>query len=128
MDQSEGEMAVSDYVSNGGKVTLDRLREGRKYSLDAAHDAISEAAERLMDASERASLIARQFSDRAAQAYGQARVTAREVDSNLQPFIKERPYVALALAVGVGFLLARTFMSGGPKVIYVEQPPESSPH
>jgi len=121
-------MAVSDYVSNGGKAALDRLREGKKISLDTAHEVISDAADRLVDASERVSLIARQLSDRAADAYGKARVTAREVDSNLQPFIKERPYVALAIAVGVGFLLARTFMSRGPKVIYVEQPTEPASH
>jgi ElaB/YqjD/DUF883 family membrane-anchored ribosome-binding protein len=121
-------MAVSDYVSDGGRAALDRLREGKKISLEAAHEAISEAADRLVDASERVSLIARQFGDRAVDAYGKARVAAREVDSNLQPFIRERPYVTLVIAVGVGFLLARSLMSRGPKVIYVEQPTETSSH
>jgi ElaB/YqjD/DUF883 family membrane-anchored ribosome-binding protein len=121
-------MAVSDYVSNGGRAAIDRLREGKKISLDAAHDVISDAADRLVDATERVSLVARQFSDRAVDAYGRARVTAREMDSNLQPFIKERPYLALALAAGVGFLVARSLMSRGPKVIYVEQPTEPVAH
>ncbi len=120
-------MAVSDFVSNGGRAAMDRLREGKKASLDTAHEVISDAADKLVDASERISVVARQLSGRAIDAYGRARVTAREVDSNLQPFIQERPYVALALAVGVGFLLARLFTSSGPKVIYVE-PPETSAH
>jgi len=120
-------MAVSDYVSNGGKVAIERLREGKKISVDTAHDVIADAADRLVDASERISVLARQLSGRAADAYGRARITAREVDSNLQPFVQERPYVALAIAVGVGFLLARTFTSRGPKIIYVE-PPETPTH
>jgi ElaB/YqjD/DUF883 family membrane-anchored ribosome-binding protein len=121
-------MTVSDYVSNGGKAAADRLRQGKKISLDTAHEVIAEAADRLVDASERISVIARQFGDRAVDAYGKARVTAKDVDSNLQPFIHERPYAALAIAVGVGFLLSRLFASSGPKVIYVESPPEPSAH
>jgi ElaB/YqjD/DUF883 family membrane-anchored ribosome-binding protein len=116
-------MAVSDFIPNGGRAALDRLREGRKIGVDTAHEVIADAADRLVDASERISVLARQLGDRAADAYGRARVTAREVDSNLQPFVQERPYVALAIAVGVGFLLARAFASRGPKVIYVEPPP-----
>ena len=122
-------MAVSDFISNGGRAALERLRESKNTSVDTAHEVIADAADRLIDASERISVLARQLSGRAADAYGRARVTAREVDSSLQPFIKERPYVALALAVGVGILLARTFASRGPKVIYVEPPPpEPSTH
>ena len=120
-------MSVSDYVSNGGRVAIDRLREGKKIGLDTAHDVIADAADRLVDASERISIVARQFSNRAVDAYGKARVTAKEMDSNLKPFVEERPYVALAIAVGVGFLLARSLMSRGPKVIYVE-PPEGPAH
>ena len=121
-------MAVSDFISNGGRAALERLRESKNTSVDTAHEVIADAADRLIDASERISVLARQLSGRAADAYGRARVTAREVDSNLQPFIKDRPYVALAIAVGVGFLLARSFVSHGPKVIYVEPPPEPVTH
>ncbi len=121
-------MAVSDFVSNGGRAALDRLREGKKISVDTAHEVIADAADRLIDASERISVLARQLNSRATDAYGKARVTAREVDSSLQPFVRDRPYVALAIAVGVGFLLARSFVSRGPKVIYVEPPLEPSTH
>ena len=117
---------MSDFVSNGGRA-LDRLREGRKIGVETAHDVIADAADRLVDASERVSLLARQLGGQAADAYGRARVTAREMDSSLQPFVRERPYLALAIAVGVGILLARTFASRGPKVIYVRPPPPESP-
>ncbi len=120
-------MAVSDFIPNGGRAALDRLREGKKIGIDSAHEVIADAADRLVDASERISVLARQLSGRAADAYGRARITAREVDSNLQPFVQERPYVALAIAVGVGILLARVFASHGPKVIYVEPPPPPEP-
>ena len=119
---------MSDLISNGGRA-LDRLREGRKIGVDTAHEVIADAADRLVDASERMSLLARDLGGRAADAYGRARVTAREMDSSLQPFVRERPYLALAIAVGVGILLARTFASRGPKVIYVRPPPpEPSAH
>ncbi len=120
---------MSDFVSNGARAALDRLSEGKKISIDTAHDVLADAAERLVDASERMSVLARQLGGRAADAYGKARVTAQEVDSNLQPFVQQRPYVALAIAAGVGFLLARSLASHRPKVIYVEPPPpEPLPH
>ena len=114
---------MSDFVSNGGKAALERLREGKKISVDAAHEVIADAADKLIDASERISLITRQLSGRAADAYGKARHTVRDVDYNLQPFVRDRPYVSLAIAVGVGFLLARSFVTRGPRVVYVEPPP-----
>lgn len=56
----------------------------------------------------------------AKDAYGKAGEQAKAVGDKVEPYVKERPYAALAIAGAAGFIFARVFFSGGPKIIYVK--------
>lgn len=56
----------------------------------------------------------------AKDAYGKAGEQAKAVGDKVEPYVKERPYAALAIAGAAGFILAKVFSRGGPKVIYVK--------
>lgn len=63
-------------------------------------------------AAERAQGRAEQIYGRAADAAGEtvagARATARSIEDTVRDTIENRPYVAAALALGIGWLLGRT--------------------
>ena len=65
---------------------------------DDAHDAIGRAA------------------DRAAETYAAARDVAEQID----PFVKDRPYLSVAMGVMAGLVIGGLFLPAGPKVIYVK--------
>ena len=53
-------------------------------------------------------------------AYGRATGAAQDVADTVDPFVRERPYAALAIAAASGLLLGLLFAGRGPKVIYVK--------
>lgn len=65
---------------------------------DDAHVAISRAA------------------NRAANSYAAVRDVAERVD----PFVKDKPYLSLAMGVAAGLVIGGLFLPAGPKVIYVK--------
>lgn len=54
--------------------------------------------------------------DRAADTYAAAREMAESVD----PFVKDRPYLSLAVAAVAGLVIGGLFLPPGPKVVYVK--------
>jgi ElaB/YqjD/DUF883 family membrane-anchored ribosome-binding protein len=53
--------------------------------------------------------------DRAAETYA----AARDVAERVEPFVKDRPFMALALAGIAGLVIGGLFLPPGPKVVYV---------
>ena len=54
--------------------------------------------------------------DRAADTYAAARELAEQVD----PFVKDRPYLSLAMAAMAGLVVGGLFLPAAPKVVYVK--------
>jgi ElaB/YqjD/DUF883 family membrane-anchored ribosome-binding protein len=53
---------------------------------------------------------------RAADTYAAARDMAESVD----PFVKDRPYLSLAVAAMAGLVIGGLFLPPGPRVVYVK--------
>jgi ElaB/YqjD/DUF883 family membrane-anchored ribosome-binding protein len=75
---------------------------------------------RLEDKASEAKRAARSFIDDATDRAGDAYGAAREFAASVEPFVKDRPYAALALAVFAGFVIGGLFLGRGPRVIYVK--------
>ena len=54
--------------------------------------------------------------DRAADTYA----AAREMAENVDPFVKDRPYLSLAVAAVAGLVIGGLFLPPAPKVVYVK--------
>ena len=94
-------------------------RTRAKTAARKAQDAILDAADKVVDAADTAHAAATDAIEHASDAYDDARLTVRQVRSHVEPFVDERPYAALGIAVGVGFVLGMLFGARRPKVIYV---------
>ena len=55
----------------------------------------------------------------AGDAYGRISDAANDVAWKVDPFVHERPYIALALCTAVGLLAGLLFAGRGPKIVYV---------
>ncbi len=99
-----------------------KRRTPAKSTARKTQDAILDAADKVVDAGEKAHAVATEAIDRAGEAYADAQLTVRQVRGQVEPFVDERPYAALGIAVGVGFLLGMLFGARRPKVIYVRPP------
>lgn len=76
--------------------------------------------EHIEDKADKAKRAARGLIDEASDRAGDAYVAARELASAVDPFVKDRPYLALGMAVVAGFLIGAVFLGRGPKVVYVK--------
>ena len=85
-------------------------------NIETTHMNGSEAADVAADVANEAGDLIGRISDRAATTYAAARDMAQQVD----PFVKERPYVALGLAILAGLIIGGLFLPRGPRVIYVK--------
>ena len=83
---------------------------------NATSEAISEMELRAAEAKG----AARDFVDRATNRAGDAYATAREIAEAVDPFVKDRPYATLVLAVIAGVIIGGLFLGRGPRVIYVK--------
>ena len=54
--------------------------------------------------------------ERATDTYAAARELAEQVD----PFVKDRPYLSLAMAAMAGLVIGGLFLPTAPKVVYVK--------
>ena len=95
------------------------LRSG----LGRVESAIGEAAD---DAELRLRGKADQLVGRVQSAYGNARDTAEETFDQVDAFVTERPYIALALAAVAGVAFGFVMGLGRPKVIVIR--PAHTPH
>ena len=62
---------------------------------------------------------ARQAMDRAADRAADTYAAARDVAEKVEPFVKDRPFMALALAGIAGLVIGGLFLPPGPKVVYI---------
>jgi ElaB/YqjD/DUF883 family membrane-anchored ribosome-binding protein len=61
-----------------------------------------------------------QITRHATDAYGEFLGKAQAVTGRIEPMVKEKPYMTLGAAVGMGFLLGQLLAWHGPRVIYVK--------
>lgn len=87
--------------------------EGRtQEAVGSAQQAIGQVADQARDAVSR-------VADQAKDAYGRVSDQAQAVRDTVDPFVKEQPYAALAIAAAAGLLVGLLFAGRGPKVVYV---------
>ncbi len=82
-------------------------------------DIIGQVQDRVLDAADKVTAAATKLGDQARESYGQAAVRAKQVADEIDPFVKQKPYVALGLAAAGGLLFGLLFAGRGPKVVYV---------
>ena len=58
--------------------------------------------------------------DQATDTYQTLRKRAESVADAVDPFVKEQPYIAVALAMVAGLILGALIGGGGAKVIYIK--------
>lgn len=85
-----------------------------------AQDAAGSVQQAVGQVAGQAKDVLSKVTSQAKDVYGKADDQAKAVGDRVEPYVKERPYAALAIAGAAGFVLARVFFSGGPKVIYVK--------
>ncbi len=85
----------------------------------AVGDIADKAATLVSKAGDQASAAVARLGDRASEVFDRASASAQKVGDTVEPFVKERPYAALAIAAGAGLVLGLLMAGRGPKVIYV---------
>jgi ElaB/YqjD/DUF883 family membrane-anchored ribosome-binding protein len=83
-------------------------------------ETIGAARERISKSADKAKAALSQATDQAGDAYVELRQRAQQVAEQVDPFVKEKPYAALAIAGIVGLVIGALFFSGGARVIYVK--------
>jgi ElaB/YqjD/DUF883 family membrane-anchored ribosome-binding protein len=102
-------------ADDGGK---DSAGAARKLA-DKAKSVGAAAQERLGQAADSFSGAAAKAQAKAKDLYGQASVKVRDVAGKVPPAVKEKPYAALGVALGVGVVAGMLMAGRGPKVIEV---------
>jgi uncharacterized protein YjbJ (UPF0337 family) len=93
-----------------------RRAEGKLQQLfGTVQDSVSRAADKV---SETVARIGGQGRD----VYGQTADRARKVAQHVDPFVKDQPYVALAMVAAIGLLVGLLIAGRGPKIIYIKRP------
>lgn len=92
-----------------------RQAEGQtRQALGSVQDAVGQVADK-------ATAAFGQLSDQARDVYGRASDNVRDVAGRVDPFVKDQPYVALAIAGVAGFIAGMLMNNSGAKVIYLKQ-------
>ena len=88
-------------------------------------EAISGAGERLSKAADAAREVIAEATAQASAAYDEIRDRARQAADAVDPFVKGRPYAALAIAGVTGLVIGALFFARSARVIYVKPAPAS---
>ena len=110
---------MSDYQSNGG-VSAETIQGAADRVTGAIDQGAETAADKVLDAADKASVIIANAADRAQDAYGRMAGGARVAADTIDPFVQERPYLAIAVATGIGVVAGLLLAGRGPKIIYVD--------
>ena len=86
----------------------------------AADDAIGKAKDAIGKTVTKAREVVSDAADQAADTYQTLRKQAEGVVHTVDPFVKEQPYIAVALAAVAGLILGALLGGGGAKVIYIK--------
>jgi uncharacterized protein YjbJ (UPF0337 family) len=112
------EAAAGEMLDDAG---LKAKGEARQFAGEV-EEAVGKAKETVKRTARRAQAAVAEASDQVADTYDELRGKAREVRDTVDPFVREQPYFALALAALGGLILGALMFSGGSKVIYVRTP------
>jgi len=101
-----------------GDPELEAEGEARQI-IGGVEEAVGKAKETVTRTAQRAKAAVADAADQVEGAYQTIKETAQTVADTVDPFVQERPYIALALAAFAGFLLGALLSGGGAKVIYI---------
>jgi uncharacterized protein YjbJ (UPF0337 family) len=91
-----------------------RQVEGKlQEAVGVAKDAIVKSAQEARD-------FVTDTANQASDAVSDLRDNAQGVIDTVNPFVREKPYAAMALAAVFGFIAGAIFFGGGAKVIYIK--------
>ena len=122
---------VQGNVSNG----IDRLEGTATAKLDQAaaktkaqtrqfsdkvDQAVGKAKESVKTGAARAQAATARAADQASDTYEMLRDNAQRLAQQVDPFVKEQPYMAMVAGVVIGLLAGALLFGGGSKVIYVK--------
>ena len=92
-----------------------KLADKAKSVGAAAQDRLEQAADGVTEAAAKAQAKAKDLFDKAS-------VRVRDVAGKVDPVVKDKPYVTLGVALGVGVVAGLLMGGRGPKVIEVRPP------
>ena len=87
---------------------------------DTVNETAAKAQEAINRLSEKATAAIGDLSRRCEEAYHQASERLKELNAKVRPFVVEKLYPSLPVALAAGFVLGALLMGRGPKVIYVK--------
>jgi len=93
--------------------------EARQFE-GAAEDALGKAKDVIGKTAKKAVEAVASATDQATDTYQTLRKRAESVADTVDPFVKEQPYIAVALAMVAGLILGALIGGGGAKVIYIK--------
>jgi uncharacterized protein YjbJ (UPF0337 family) len=123
-DELEGKMngKVGALQAAAGRAVDDPVLEAEgeaRQIVGGAQEAVGKAKETVTRTARRAKAAVTEAADQVEGAYETLRDTAQTVADTVDPFVKEKPYISLALAAFAGFILGALLSGGGAKVIYI---------
>jgi ElaB/YqjD/DUF883 family membrane-anchored ribosome-binding protein len=86
----------------------------------SAEDAVGKAKEVIGKTAKKAVEAVASATDQASDTYQSLRKSAESVAGTVDPFVKEQPYIAVALAMVAGLIIGALVAGGGAKVIYIK--------
>jgi uncharacterized protein YjbJ (UPF0337 family) len=123
-DELEGKMngEIGALQAAVGRATGDPRLEAEgeaRQIVGGVEEAVGKAKETVARTAKRAKAAVSEAADQVADTYENLRDTAQTVADTVDPFVKDKPYLSLALAAFAGFLLGALLSGGGAKVIYI---------
>jgi ElaB/YqjD/DUF883 family membrane-anchored ribosome-binding protein len=106
---------MSDYQTGA-----EAIQDAADKVTGAIDDTAETAADKVLDAADKASAFVAEAGARAQEAYRSAAGRAQDVADTIDPFVQERPYLAVAIAAGIGLVVGLLLAGNGPKIIYVD--------
>jgi ElaB/YqjD/DUF883 family membrane-anchored ribosome-binding protein len=88
--------------------------------VGAVEETVGKAKETVKRTAQRAQAVLADATDQASETYEAVRERAQAVVDTVDPFVKEQPYAAVALAAIVGLIVGALFFSGGARVVYIK--------
>jgi len=97
--------------------------EDRVYSAESqVQGAIDQMQERISQAADKVASTAVKLGEQAKDTYANVTIRVQKVADQVDPFVKEQPYLALGLAAVGGLMFGLLYAGRGPKIVYVKQP------
>lgn len=123
-DELEGKMngEIGALQAAAGRALGDPVLEAEgeaRQIVGGVEEAVGKAKETVTRTAKRAKAVVTEAADQVADTYETLRDKAQTVADTVDPFVKDKPYLSLALAAFAGFILGALLSGGGAKVIYI---------